>query len=102
LHADADAEHRTSAGEASADHLATAHPLEPGHDRRERADSRDEQPVRLDGLVDVGAESHVRADPLESADGRADVAESIVEDDDAGLAGHPLRLPAPGGTARPR
>ena len=81
LHADADAEHRSAAGQPPADHLVTADRPQAGHARGERADAGHDEPVGLLRRRAVGGQRHLGAGPLEGAHGRAEVARPVVEDD---------------------
>ena len=88
LHADADAEHRTAAGEPPADHLVAAHGAQAGHAGGEGADAGHDQAVGRLGRGAVGGQLDLGADALERADGGAHVAEAVVEHDHVGTAAH--------------
>jgi hypothetical protein len=105
LHADADAQDGTAAGEASSDDLATADRRQACHARGEGADAGHDQPVGLLRVMRIGADDGVRAGRSERALGRAQVARAMIEYDDT-RRGHGTRvrecdlLPlAPGGRA---
>ncbi len=97
LHADADAQHRTTAGEPTLDDLLAADRAQAGHHRGEGADPGHDEAVGADRGVLVGGELDVRAHARQRAHGRPDVAEAVVEHDDAGsrhrasLSGRPRR-----------
>ena len=83
LHADADAEHRPAAGQPPPDHRVAAHRAQPVHAGGERADAGHDQAVGVQRGLAVGGQSvDLGAGPLERADGRAQVARPVVEDDD--------------------
>src|SRR5690606_10187930 len=82
LHADADAEHGPPAGEAAAHDLVAAHAAQPGHDGRERPHAGHDEAVRVLRAGAVGGQLDVGPHALQRANGGADVAEPVVEDDD--------------------
>ena len=82
LHADADAEHGTTAGEPTLDELAAAHRIQLVHDGRERADAGHDQAVGRGDLRAVGGQLDGRARELERLGGRVNVAGAVVEDHD--------------------
>ena len=61
LHADADAEHRPSAGEAAFDELVAAAGSQRLHDGTERADAGDDEPVGVEHERPVGGQSRIGA-----------------------------------------
>lgn len=82
LHADADAEHGTAAGETATDDLVAAHGAQALHHGGERTDPGHDEAVSRLGGGTVVRQLDLGADALERTHRRADVPEAVVEDDD--------------------
>ena len=88
LHADADAEHGTAAGEPPLDELVATARAQRLHDGTERAHTRNDQAVRLEHEGAVGGETRIGPGRRERLDGGVDVARPVVEDRDERLRAH--------------
>ena len=82
LHADADAEHRTPAGEPPADDPLALDRTQPGHARGVRPDTGHDEAVRRERGVEVAGQGDRGAGALDGAHDGAEVARAVVEDDD--------------------
>ena len=75
-------EHRPAAGQPPPDRARAVDRAQPGHAGGVRADARHHEPVGVLGGLPVTGEGDLGAGPLDRADGGAQVAGAVVEDDD--------------------
>jgi hypothetical protein len=90
LHPHADAQDGASAGQAAPDRPWTVDGAQTRHAGCERTDPGYDEAVGVLGGGPVGGELHRGAGPLQGADGRAEVAGAVVQDDDAGGQSEPF------------
>jgi hypothetical protein len=82
LHADADAEQRTSRAEKVGDHLSRADSIDPSHAGRVGPDAGDDESVGVADRVRIRGDVDAGTDSLQCALGRAKVPRPVIEDDD--------------------
>ena len=82
LHADADAEHRTTTRKPTIDDHVATHGADALHARREGTHTGDDQRRRLQRHVEVAGDRDVGPHLLEGTLRRAQVAGAVVEDGD--------------------
>src|SRR5699024_9318428 len=83
LHADADAEHRTTVSEAAFDDLVATDRSQPLHARTERTDPGNDQAVGVQRHIEVTGQRDIDADTLERPYRRSHIARPVVEHHDA-------------------